>query len=85
LKDFSLWQRKRTQRKNTFGADFKKFIKRGNVIDTAVGVVVGGAFSKIVTGLMNYVINPFIGIFIKQGSLDDIKMFITPEVRLKNK
>ena len=38
------------KKKSTFGADFKKFISRGNVVDMAVGVVVGGAFSKIVTG-----------------------------------
>ena len=70
---------KKAKKKSTFWADFKKFITRGNVIDMAVGVVVGGAFSKIVTGLVNYVINPFIGIFMKQGSLDDIKTVITPE------
>lgn len=69
---------KKTRKKSTFWADFKKFITRGNVIDMAVGVVVGGAFSKIVTGLVNYIINPFIGIFMQQGSLDDIKTIITP-------
>ncbi len=60
--------------------DFKKFISRGNVVDMAVGVVVGGAFGKIVTGFVNYIINPFIGIFLKGGSLDSIKTVITPEV-----
>lgn len=63
-----------------FFADFKKFISRGNVIDLAVGVVIGGAFGKIVTGFVNYIINPFVGIFIKNGSLDSIKTVITPEV-----
>ncbi len=67
------------KKKSTFGADFKKFISRGNVVDMAVGVVVGGAFSKIVTGFVNYVINPFVGIFLKSGSLDSIKTVITPE------
>ena len=62
-----------------FWADFKKFISRGNVIDMAVGVVIGGAFGKIVTVFVNYIINPFIGIFIKGGSLDTIKTIITPE------
>ena len=62
-----------------FFADFKAFITRGNVIDMAVGVVVGGAFSKIVTGFVNYIINPFVGIFLKSGSLDSIKTVITPE------
>ena len=63
-----------------FIADFKKFITRGNVVDMAVGVVVGGAFGKIVTGFVNYIINPFIGIFMGSGSLDTIKTVITPEV-----
>ena len=40
---------------------FKKFINRGNVIDMAVGVVVGGAFGKIVTSLVNDIIMPPIG------------------------
>ncbi len=62
-----------------FWADFKKFITRGNVIDMAVGVVIGGAFGKIVTGLVNYIINPFVGIFMQQGSLDSLKTVITPE------
>ena len=46
----------------------------------AVGVVVGGSFSKIVNGLVNYIINPFVGIFIKGGSLDSLKTVITPAV-----
>lgn len=70
---------KKEKKKSTFVADFKKFISRGNVVDMAVGVVVGGAFSKIVTGFVNYIINPFVGIFLKSGSLDSIKTVITPE------
>ncbi len=41
-------------------ADFKKFISRGNVVDMAIGVVVGGAFSKIVTSLVADIITPCI-------------------------
>ena len=70
---------KKQKKKSSFWADFKKFITKGNVIDMAVGVVIGGAFSKIVTGLVNYIINPFVSMFLKQGSLDDIKTIITPE------
>lgn len=66
--------------KEPFFKAFKKFITKGNVLDMAVGVVVGGSFSKIVNGLVNYIINPFVGIFIKGGSLDSIKTIITPEV-----
>ncbi len=68
------------KKKSTFFKDFKAFISRGNILDMAVGVVIGGAFSKIVTGLVNYIINPFVGIFIKGGSLDSIKTVITPAV-----
>ena len=46
----------------------------------AVGVVIGGAFGSIVTGLVNYIINPFIGIFTKGGGLDSVKTVITPAV-----
>ena len=66
--------------KEPFFQAFKKFITKGNVLDMAVGVVVGGSFSKIVNGLVNYIINPFVGIFIKGGTLDSIKTVITPEV-----
>lgn len=41
--------------------DFKKFISRGNVVDMAVGVIVGGAFGKIVTSLVNDILMPLIG------------------------
>ena len=44
--------------------EFKTFIKRGNVIDLAVGVVIGGAFSTIVSSLVNDIIMPLIGIII---------------------
>ena len=48
--------------------EFKKFISRGNVIDLAVGVIMGGAFSNIVTSLVNNVLMPFIGVLL--GGLD---------------
>lgn len=44
--------------------EFKTFIKRGNVIDLAVGVVIGGAFSTIVSSLVNDIIMPIIGVII---------------------
>ena len=44
--------------------EFKKFISKGNVIDLAVGVIIGGAFQKIVTSLVNDIIMPIIGIII---------------------
>ena len=63
-----------------FIEDFKKFIFKGNVIDMAVGVVIGGSFGKIVTGLVNYIINPFVGLFIKSGNLDSFKTVISEAV-----
>ncbi len=42
--------------------EFKKFIARGNVIDLAVGVIVGGAFSSIVTSLVNNILTPILGL-----------------------
>lgn len=47
----------------SFMNEFKKFICRGNVMDMAVGVIIGGAFTAIVTSLVNDVINPLLGIF----------------------
>ena len=55
--------------------EFKKFISRGNVMDLAVGVIVGGAFSKIVTSLVNDIIMPVIGIVI--GGIDFTSLSIT--------
>ena len=48
-----------------FLEEFKAFAMRGNVLDMAVGVVVGGAFTAIVTALVEDVINPIIGLFFK--------------------
>ena len=49
-------------------SDFKEFISRGNVVDMAVAVVIGAAFGKIVTSLVNDIIMPTVGILI--GGLD---------------
>ena len=46
-----------------FFAEFKKFIARGNVLDLAVGVIIGGAFSAITNSLVSDIINPILGIF----------------------
>ena len=48
--------------------EFKAFISRGNIVDMAVGVVIGSAFSKIVTSLVNDIIMPLVGVII--GGLD---------------
>ena len=48
--------------------EFKKFIMRGNVVDLAIGVIIGGAFSKIVSALVDDILMPFVGIFL--GGVD---------------
>lgn len=57
------------KKKSTFFKDFKAFIAKGNVIDMAVGVVVGGAFGKITTSLVNDIINPLIGLLVGKEDL----------------
>lgn len=54
-------------KKNGLMEEFKKFIMRGNVMDMAVGVIVGGAFTSIVTSLNQDILTPIIGIF---GGID---------------
>lgn len=55
--------------------EFKEFALKGNVLDLAVGVVIGGAFGKIVTSLVNDIITPLIGLLL--GKVDFTNLFIT--------
>ena len=55
--------------------EFKKFISRGNVMDLAVGVIIGGAFSAIVTSLVDNIISPLLGIIL--GGIDFSGLQIT--------
>ena len=55
------------EKANGFLADFKKFIMRGNVMDMAVGVIVGGAFTSIVTSLNKDILTPTLALF---GGID---------------
>lgn len=59
--------------KTTFLQDFKAFAMRGNVIDMAVGVVIGGAFGKIVSSLVANVIMPPIGLLVGGVNFTDMK------------
>jgi large conductance mechanosensitive channel len=58
--------------------DFKAFILRGNVLDLAVAVVIGGAFGKIVASLVNDVIMPVIGMLFGGVNFANLKYVITP-------
>ncbi len=74
-----------------FWKDFKAFISKGNIIDLAVAVVVGGAFNKIVTGLVNNIIMPLISLatgglnvkdwkwVLKEAVLDETGAVVTAE------
>ena len=59
----------------SFIQDFKAFALKGNVMDMAVGVIIGGAFGKIVTSLVNDVLMPIVGKF--TGGADFTNLFIT--------
>lgn len=56
--------------------DFKEFALKGNVLDMAIGVVIGGAFGKIVTSLVNDILNPLIGLITGGYKLDGLKTVI---------
>ncbi|MCQ2600585.1 MAG: large-conductance mechanosensitive channel protein MscL [Treponema sp.] len=55
---------------------FKKFISRGNVVDMAVGVIIGGAFGKIVTSLVNDIVMPLISALLGKVSLVELTVKI---------
>ena len=60
--------------------EFKEFALKGNVIDLAVAVIIGGAFGKIISSLVNDVLMPAIGILMGGISFTDLKYVITPAV-----
>ena len=60
-----------------FAKDFKAFIAKGNVMDMAVAVIIGAAFGKIVTSLVNDIIMPLIGLLTGGKSVADLKYVIT--------
>ena len=63
-----------------FISDFKKFAMRGNVIDMAVAVVMGTAFNKIISSLVNDVVMPAIGALMGGINFTDLKYVISPAV-----
>ena len=60
--------------------EFKDFISRGNVMDMAVGVIVGGAFGKITSSLVNDVFMPFLGWIIGDIDLTALNITLSPAV-----
>ncbi len=63
-----------------FWTEFKKFISKGNIVDLAVAVIIGGAFNKIVSSLVNDVIMPLISLVVGGADVTDWKWVIKPMV-----
>ena len=59
-----------------FLKDFKAFAMKGNVVDMAVGVIIGGAFGKIVTSIVNDIIMPPIGLLVGGVNFKDLKLIL---------
>ena len=66
---------------NKFLKEFKEFISRGNVMDMAVGIIIGGAFTSIVSSLVEDIINPILGIF-GGMNFDRLSLTLTKEATL---
>ncbi|MBP9478670.1 MAG: large-conductance mechanosensitive channel protein MscL [Sebaldella sp.] len=68
--------------------EFKEFISKGNVIDLAVGIIVGGAFGKIINSFANDIIMPILGLFLGKINFEGLKLILksgdstTPELAL---
>ena len=63
-----------------FFKEFKEFALKGNVMDMAVGVIIGGAFGKIVTSLVNDILMPPIGVMLGNTDFSDLKIVLKPAV-----
>ena len=97
MKEFN---KKMKKKRDGFFADFKKFITRGNVLDMAVGVIVGGAFTAIINALSNNILKPIINwllalvlgkdtlsevfTFLKKAYVVDANGVVTTEIDLAN-
>ena len=62
----------------SFVKEFKEFVNRGNVVDMAVGVVIGGAFGKIVASFVNDVLMPPLGLLLGGMDFKDMKWIMQP-------
>lgn len=60
----------------SFVREFRTFVSRGNVIDLAVGVIIGSAFSAITTSLVNDIVMPILGIFTSQITMSDLSLTV---------
>ncbi len=60
----------------SFVEDFKKFALKGNVVDLAVGVIIGGAFGKIVAGFVDFLIMPLVSMVMPSGNWKELKWIL---------
>ena len=67
-------------KRSGFFAEFKTFIARGNVMDLAVGVIIGGAFSNITNSLINDIVMPLLGILTGSISFSELSVQVGPAV-----
>ena len=69
--------------------EFKEFISRGNVIDLAIGVIIGGAFGAIVKSLVSDILMPIVGLILGRVNFDELRIVLkeaqgkTPELAIK--
>jgi large conductance mechanosensitive channel len=64
----------------SFRSELKEFLMRGSVVDMAVGIVIGGAFGKIVTSFVNDILMPPIALISNQGQFTDLKIVLRQAV-----
>ena len=67
-------------KKSSFLTDFKKFITKGNILDMAVGMIIGTAFNQIVKSLVDDILMPVIGRLANTKDLTELKYILTEEV-----
>lgn len=60
--------------------EFREFAMKGNVLDLAIGIIIGGAFGKIVTSLVNDIIMPAVGILVGGVDFSNLSVVLQPEV-----
>ena len=65
-----------TERKKEMIKEFKEFISKGNIMDMAVGIIIGGAFTKIVTALVEAILMPLIGAICGGKSVEDMSIMV---------
>lgn len=66
------------KKKSKFLSEFKQFISRGNVMDMAVGIIMGSAFTNIVNSLVNDLIMPAVGMLLGGLNFSDLKIVLSP-------